>query len=331
MARNGSGTYNLPSGQPVVTGTTISSTTFNALTADIANALTTSVATDGQTAMAANLPMGGHKLTGLAAAAGAGESLRYEQLFSQGVEVALASAATTDIGAQNTNFLQVTGTTTITSFGTNYNGPRFIRFAGALTLTHNASTLILPGAANIATAAGDTCIAVPIGSPASGWQVLFYTRASTPVLGSVIDRAYAEYTANADLTTQIPADDTIPQNTEGTQIISVSFTPKSTTSRVRLRFSGEFTMAAAGTTAAALFSGASANALAARTKTVTAGSNREQLYVETEHVPGVTTAITYSVRVGPLTAVAARFNGTSAAREFGGTEVASLVIEEIAA
>lgn len=62
MARNGSGTYVLPAGQPVVTNTTISSTTFNTLTSDLATALTTSVCTDGQTPMTAALNMGTHKI-----------------------------------------------------------------------------------------------------------------------------------------------------------------------------------------------------------------------------------------------------------------------------
>lgn len=66
MARNGSGTYSLPSGNPVVTGTTISSTTQNNTLSDIATALTQSLAKDGQTTPTANLPMGGFKLTGLA-------------------------------------------------------------------------------------------------------------------------------------------------------------------------------------------------------------------------------------------------------------------------
>lgn len=90
-------------------------------------------------------------------------------------EVDVASAATTDIGGANSFFVRVTGTTTITSLGTSYNGPRFIRFAGALTLTHNASSLVLPGWANITTAAGDTCVATPI---SGGWVVSQYTRAS---------------------------------------------------------------------------------------------------------------------------------------------------------
>lgn len=66
MSRNGSGVYNLPAGNPVVTGTTISSTWANNTLSDIATALTGSIASDGQTAMTGNLPMGGNKITGLA-------------------------------------------------------------------------------------------------------------------------------------------------------------------------------------------------------------------------------------------------------------------------
>lgn len=66
MARNGSGTYVLPAGNPVVTGTTISSTWANNTLTDIGNALTQSIANDGQTAATANLPMGGFAHTGVA-------------------------------------------------------------------------------------------------------------------------------------------------------------------------------------------------------------------------------------------------------------------------
>lgn len=80
MARNGSGTYSLPAGQPVVTGTTISSTTFNTLTSDLATALTQSIASDGQTTPTANLPMGGFKLTGLGAGTAATDSANLGQV-----------------------------------------------------------------------------------------------------------------------------------------------------------------------------------------------------------------------------------------------------------
>lgn len=91
--------------------------------------------------------------------------------------VTLASATTTDIGAQNSVAVEISGTTTITSFGTSYNGPRYLRFTGALLLTHNATTLNLPGAANITTAAGDTAIAYP-NLAANGWNVVAYQSAS---------------------------------------------------------------------------------------------------------------------------------------------------------
>jgi len=57
MSRNGSGTYNLPSGNPVVTATTITSTWANSTLSDIATALTGSLASDGQTPATGNLNM----------------------------------------------------------------------------------------------------------------------------------------------------------------------------------------------------------------------------------------------------------------------------------
>jgi hypothetical protein len=57
MSYNGSGTFNInTSGQPVVTGTVISSTAFNALTADLATGLSTAITKDGQTAATARIP-----------------------------------------------------------------------------------------------------------------------------------------------------------------------------------------------------------------------------------------------------------------------------------
>lgn len=178
MARNGSGTYNLltNSWNPATNGVSATAVDWQNLINDVAAALTQSLSADGQTPMTGNLNAGNNKLTNLAAGSGTGDSLRWEQLFSQGQPANLASAATTDIGAQNTVLLNITGTTTITSFGTNYNGPRYLRFDGILTLTHNATTLILPGGVNITTAAGDSAIVVPNGTPANGWRVVGYQR-----------------------------------------------------------------------------------------------------------------------------------------------------------
>lgn len=75
-------------------------------------------------------------------------------------EISVASAATCDIGGTAVQGAKVviSGTTTITLLGTGTNKFRLVRFSGILTLTHNATSLILPGGVNITTAAGDTAI-----------------------------------------------------------------------------------------------------------------------------------------------------------------------------
>ncbi|OWV94277.1 hypothetical protein ATY81_12565 [Rhizobium sp. R72] len=89
----------------------------------------------------------------------------------------VASAATVNLGAQSSQNLQITGTTGITSFGTAPAGTvRNLRFAAALTLTHNATSLILPNnGKDILTAANDTLTAVSLGS--GNWFVTRYQRA----------------------------------------------------------------------------------------------------------------------------------------------------------
>ena len=57
MSYNGSGTFVINStGQPVVSGTVISSTAFNALTADLGTGLSTALTKDGQTTATARIP-----------------------------------------------------------------------------------------------------------------------------------------------------------------------------------------------------------------------------------------------------------------------------------
>ena len=275
MSFNGSGTFQInTAGQPVVAGTVITATAFNALTADLATGLSTCITKDGQTTVTANIPMGGNKLTGLAAGTAAADSARLSQV--QGGVVSLlgvtgidtiaasanpvltsyatgqmfwfvaagtntgattlnidalgaknitrgtaalaagdiingaivlvvydgtqfqllsitrsiqtsstiASASTTNIGAANAEYLAVSGTTTITAFDTVTAGIyRVLKFDGILTLTYNATSLILPGGASITTAAGDTAGFVSLGS--GNWRCEWYQRFSGSPIGVV--------------------------------------------------------------------------------------------------------------------------------------------------
>ena len=97
MSYNGSGTFNINSaGQPVVTGTVISSTAFNLLTADLGTGLSTALTKDGQTTPTANIPMGTYKITGLGAGTVATDAVRLGQLqnFSTGTLITVAGTDT---------------------------------------------------------------------------------------------------------------------------------------------------------------------------------------------------------------------------------------------
>jgi len=82
MSRNGSGTYSLPAGNPVVTGTTISSTWANSTLTDIAATLTDSVAADGQTPMTGDLDLNTNKVINLEPATVAGDAVEYSQFVN---------------------------------------------------------------------------------------------------------------------------------------------------------------------------------------------------------------------------------------------------------
>lgn len=100
-------------------------------------------------------------------------------LWEQGSDI--ASAGTISIGEGG--YFNITGTTTITDidFATDKAGRKvWVKFAGVLTLTHNASTLILPTGASITTAAGDMACFVSEGSDAV--RCLTYQRASGEAL-----------------------------------------------------------------------------------------------------------------------------------------------------
>ncbi len=88
MSFNGSGVFNInTAGQPVVSGTVISATAFNALTADLATGLSTCLTKDGQTNPTANIPMANYKFTGLGAGTDATDSANLSQVQSTVVKL----------------------------------------------------------------------------------------------------------------------------------------------------------------------------------------------------------------------------------------------------
>jgi hypothetical protein len=125
MSRNGSGTYTLPAGNPVVTSTTIASTWANNTMTDLATALTGSLASDGQTTATGNLKMGSNRITGLADGIAASDAATVSQVPSGALfllkasnlsDVANATTSRTNLVAAksgaNSDITSLTGLTT---------------------------------------------------------------------------------------------------------------------------------------------------------------------------------------------------------------------------
>jgi len=133
----------------------------------------------------------------------AGGSMTGALNFAAGVTV--ASAATVNLGAANSNTVTITGTIAITSLGTASAGvERRVTFAGALTLTHNSTSLILPGAADVLTASNDVATFVSLGG--GNWRCVQYLDASA----SPVSVASASSTVGTNSGTTVVLSSSIP-------------------------------------------------------------------------------------------------------------------------
>jgi hypothetical protein len=137
--------------------------------------------------------------------AATGTSLVLSSFINEAKGADIASATTTDIGAATGNFIHVTGTTTITGLGTIQAGTRrIVKFTGALTLTHNATSLILPSSANITTVAGDIATFISLGS--GNWICSSYQKVTITGTGSAVQSVSPTFTGSPIAPTQTALD-----------------------------------------------------------------------------------------------------------------------------
>ena len=115
MSRNGSGTYTLPAGNPVVSGTVIATTWANNTMNDLAAAITDSVAADGQTPMTGPLNLNSNKVTNLANATIPTDAVNFGQFSTPTFSGAVVCSSTLTVtGATILNStLAVAGDTTM--------------------------------------------------------------------------------------------------------------------------------------------------------------------------------------------------------------------------
>lgn len=113
-------------------------------------------------------------------------SAGWQLLLTKGADIASGAALT--LGTDG-NYFDITGTTPVTSIATTGQVGTVVRlhFDDAVPFTHHATDLVLPGAANITTAAGDEAEFVEYAS--GDWRCVSYLRAAgRPLNSGVTDK-----------------------------------------------------------------------------------------------------------------------------------------------
>ncbi len=255
--------------------------------------------------------------------------------FAKGANI--ASATTTDIGAATGIPVDVTGTTTITGLGTIQAGTtRIVRFTGILILTYNATSLILPGSANVTTQAGDVAVLVSLGS--GNWYCASYTRrdgtplASLTVSNQPLQSKSATSAAVDTSTTLLPVDATVPANSEGEEFsaLDVAITPSNTNNILEI----ELVLYVSHS------SGDMIGATVLQDTTVVCGGfcvgtvsfNESRIHIKFRKAAGTTSATTFHVRYGPHSTGTARTNSIDGSNNtFGGLLFSTLSVREVKA
>lgn len=147
------------------------------------------------------------------------------------------------------------------------------------------------------------------------------------ITGDVVQIVNYQTGAYATSSATIPYDDTIPQNTEGFEVMTCAVTPTSATNKLKIDVVVLVGVTGGAIEIAALFQDSTANALACGYTWQSAGNAPSNICFTHYMTAGTTSATTFKVRLGALGPT--YFNGNSGGRSFGGVSASSITITEI--
>jgi hypothetical protein len=148
--------------------------------------------------------------------------------------------------------------------------------------------------------------------------------------GGVVKQFVSTQTgASATGTTTVPHDDTIPQNDEGDEYMTLAITPNHASNRLIIETTVNASPSAARWLTVALFQDTTAGALAAMHEYVDTGTGATTVTFSHVMVAGTTSSTTFKVRAGTGSASTLTFNGMSAGRQLGGVIASGIRILEV--
>lgn len=157
--------------------------------------------------------------------------------------------------------------------------------------------------------------------------------AANALAGSVVQVVNTQTGAVSSNNTAFPNDDTIPQNTEGSEVMTLAITPTSATNKLKIDVVVNCAQASGYATALALFQDTTVGALAASWSTGSSGSANypNQIILTHYMTAGTVSATTFKARLGVYysSTDTTTFNGANAGRIFGGVMASSITITEI--
>ena len=158
-----------------------------------------------------------------------------------------------------------------------------------------------------------------------------FVTSSNALAGSVVQTVNTLSGSVATGSTVMPFDDSIPQNTEGDQYMTLAITPTSATNKLKITVvvNGGHGATGAHKICAGLFQDSTAGALAAGYSTLADSSSVGQISFVHYMTSGTTSSTTFKVRAGGADAGTFTFNGYSSGRIFGGIIASSITIQEI--
>jgi len=148
--------------------------------------------------------------------------------------------------------------------------------------------------------------------------------------GKLLSQSYAETSTSGSTSTTIPADNTIPQNTEGAQVLTVTHNRQSATSTLLIEVNVAGLSSAGWTMCAAVFQDATANALASGLFYQDSANIEDGAVVRARIASGSTGNTTFNVRVGPNGGTL-YWNRAVAGDIYGGTLTSSITVTEVEA
>lgn len=151
-----------------------------------------------------------------------------------------------------------------------------------------------------------------------------------PRTGEIIQSLYSATGASATGSTTIPNDNTIPQNTEGDQYMSLAVTPTNAVNRLAIDAQAQISNGGGNRTIAALFQDSTAAALAT-TRGPAASNLMGPIPLHHDMAAGVTSSTTFKLRVGDSAGNTLTFNGEAGAQLYNGTANSCMRITEVCA